>query len=157
MHIWRLIIKTNFTPSCIIVRDENCSLVGDGGKPVTRKIYLFNQQVTRKYVSTCLSPKADATKMKPFRVFQGAKREAFVLNEELKHQCVVTLLQKGWMSDEQTLAYMRRAIGSLSFQKRLLAFWIILCSFAPCLLNERFYSFFLSLHFLQLKEHCLFG
>ena len=60
--------------------------------------------------------------MKPFRVFQGAKREAFVLNQELKHQCLVTLLQKGWMSDEQTLAYMRRGIGLLSFQKRLLAF-----------------------------------
>lgn len=69
-----------------------------------------------------MSPKADATKMKPFRVFQGAKREAFVLNEELKHQCVVTLFQKGWMNDEQTLAYMRRAIGPLSFQMRLLAF-----------------------------------
>ena len=36
-------------------------------------------------MSICLTTKANGTKLKPFIIFQGAKREATALNEEFKN------------------------------------------------------------------------
>lgn len=43
----------------------------------------------RSKVSVCLAAKADGTKLKPFIVFLGAKRETKQLNEEFKNKCFV--------------------------------------------------------------------
>ena len=59
--------------------------------------------------------------MKPFIIFQGAKREVAVLNEEFKNRCVVTSSSNRWMNEELTLMYLKKVVGPFSFQKRLLA------------------------------------
>ena len=37
----------------------------------------------------CLEDKGDCTKLKPFAVFRGAKREVAALNDEFKNKCIV--------------------------------------------------------------------
>ena len=54
-------------------------------------------------VSVCLTAEADGTKLKPFIVFHGAKRETKVLHEEFKAKCVVASSSKGWMKEDLTL------------------------------------------------------
>ena len=63
-------------------------------------------------VSVCLTAKADGTKLKPFIVFPGAKRETKVLNEEFKAKCVVASSSNGWMNKELTLDWVRSVLGS---------------------------------------------
>ena len=53
-------------------------------------------------VSVCLAAKADRTKLKPFIVFPGAKRETKQLNEELKNKCYVASFVNGWMNKDLT-------------------------------------------------------
>ena len=72
-------------------------------------------------VSVCLTPKADGTKMNPFIVFKGAKRESAVLNDRFKGFCVVKSSSNGWMNEELVLSYLRKILGMFTFQKRLLA------------------------------------
>ena len=60
-------------------------------------MYLSNQPETK--VSVRLTAKADGTKLKPFIVFQGAKREAAALKEEIKNRGVVASFSNGWMNE----------------------------------------------------------
>ena len=100
MHVRRLFMKTNFSPNCVIAMDETAvwsDMVGNvtvdttGTKDLPHKS-TGNEKVK---VSVCLTAKADGTKLKPFIVFQGAKREATALNEEFKNQCVVASSSNG--------------------------------------------------------------
>ena len=50
---------------------------------------------TTGHEKTKVSAKADGTKLKPFIVFPGAKRET-ILNEEFKAKCVVASSSNGW-------------------------------------------------------------
>ena len=50
-------------------------------------------------VSVCLAAKADGTKLKPFIVFPGAKRETKQLNEEFKNKCFVASSVYRWMNE----------------------------------------------------------
>ncbi len=72
-------------------------------------------------VSVCLTAKADGTKLKPFIVFPGAKRESKLLNEEFKAKCVVASSHNGWMNEELTLNWVRNVLGKFSFTRRILA------------------------------------
>ena len=72
-------------------------------------------------VSVYLTAKSDGTKLKPFIVFQGAKREAAALNEEFKNRCVVASSSNGWMNAELLLKFFRQVLGMFSFKKRLFA------------------------------------
>ena len=74
-------------------------------------------------VSVCLTAKADGTKLKPFTVFQGAKREATALSEELENRCVVVSSSNGWMNEELVLKFLRQVLGMFSFKKRLFAWY----------------------------------
>ena len=76
-------------------------------------------------VSVCLTAKADGTKLKPFIVFQGAKREAIALDEELKNRCVVVSSSNDWMNKEQVLKCLRQVLGMFSFKKRLFAWYTL--------------------------------
>ena len=51
-------------------------------------------------VSVCLAAKADGTRLKPFIVFGGAKRECKALNEEFKSKCVIASSPNAWMNEE---------------------------------------------------------
>ena len=72
-------------------------------------------------VSVCLAAKGDGTKLKPFVVFAGAKRESKALHEEYKRQCSVASSTNGWMNEELTLRWINEIVGTFAFNKRLLA------------------------------------
>ena len=72
-------------------------------------------------VTVSLSARADGTKLKPYIVFRGAKREVKRLNEDFKHKCVIATSSNAWMNEELTLNWTKNVLGALSFQRRLLA------------------------------------
>ena len=72
-------------------------------------------------VSVCLTAKADGTRLKPFIVFAGAKRECKGLNEEFKSRCVIASSPNAWMNEELTLTYVNSIIGRFAFNRRLLS------------------------------------
>ena len=67
-------------------------------------------------VSVCLTAKADGKKLKPFIVFQGAKRGATTLNEEFKNRCAVATYSNGWMNEELALKFLRQVLGMFSLK-----------------------------------------
>ena len=71
-------------------------------------------------VTVCLSARADGTKLKPFIVFRGTKRELKKLNEDYKHKCVTATSANAWMNEELTLNWVRSVLGAFSFNRRLL-------------------------------------
>ena len=72
-------------------------------------------------VSICLAAKGDGTKLKPFVVFAGAKRENKALHKEYKRQCSVASSANGWMNEELTLRWIYEIVGTFAFNKTLLA------------------------------------
>ena len=68
-----------------------------------------------------ITAKADGTKLQPFIVFKGAKREAKSLNEEFKTHCVIVTSSNGWMNTDLTIEYTRKVLESFSFGRRFLA------------------------------------
>ena len=72
-------------------------------------------------VSVCLTAKGDGTKLKPFIVFPGAKRESKALNEEFRTKCVVASSINGWMNEELTVSWVKSVLGQFSFTRRMLA------------------------------------
>ena len=58
-------------------------LIGDNS------VYLKTTGDEKCIVNVCLAAKADRTKLKPFIVFCGAKRESKLVNEEFKSRCIV--------------------------------------------------------------------
>jgi len=71
-------------------------------------------------VTVCLAAKADGTKLRPFIVFGGAKRESAALNNEYKNKCVVAPSANGWMNEQLTIQWCKEIVGSFAFRKRLL-------------------------------------
>ena len=71
-------------------------------------------------VTVCLAAKSDGTKMKPYIVFGGAKRECKALNDEFKN-CIVKSSSNAWMNKDLTIQWVEEVLGKFSFQRRLLA------------------------------------
>lgn len=72
-------------------------------------------------VSFCLTAKAEGTKLKPFVVLPGAKRETKQLNEEFKNKCFVASSMNGWMNEDVTHEWMQGLLGKFSFTHWMLA------------------------------------
>ena len=126
MHVRRLSINCNYDPGSVIAMDETavCSdMVGNTtiNSTVAKEVALKSTGNEKVRVSVCLTAKADGTKMNPFIVFKGAKRELAVLNDRFKGWCMVTSSSNGWMNEELVLSYLRKILGMFTFQKRLLA------------------------------------
>ena len=114
----RLHVKFSYSDSDIIAMDEtavwqdmlsNTTVDSIGHNTIAMKT--TGHEKTK--VSVCLTAKADGTKLKPFIVFPGAKRETKVLNEEFKAKCVVASSSKGWMNEELTLDWVRSVLGEV--------------------------------------------
>ena len=73
------------------------------------------------WVFVCLTAKLDVTKLKPFIIFDAAKRESKSLHDECKWQCSVASSSNAWMNEELTLRWCDEVLGQFIFQKRLLA------------------------------------
>ena len=122
----RLEMKCKFDPSNIYAMDETpvwSDMVGT--TTVTRKgsseVVLKSIGHEKARVSVCLTAKADGTKMKPFIVFKGAKREVAKLNDEFRGRCLVASSENGWMNTPLTMEWIQKILGSFSFNKHLLA------------------------------------
>ena len=122
----RLQRKFKYTANSIIAMDETAiwsdmlsgTTVDTKGK---KDIPLKTTGHEKVRVSVCLTAKADGTRLKPFIVFGGAKRECKTLNDEFKTKCVVASSPNAWMNEELTLDFIRSVIGKFAFSKRLLA------------------------------------
>ena len=101
LHVRRLNLKHTFGPSDIIVMM----------KPLSGRIWFQTQQSmilgknclckdnwTRKSrVSVCLAAKTDGTKLPPFIIFKGAKREFAALDIGIR-KCYIVLSPNAWMN-----------------------------------------------------------
>ena len=56
-------------------------------------------------VSVCLTGKADGTRLKPFIIFKGAKRESKALYNEFHRKCSVASSANRWMNEELMLRW----------------------------------------------------
>ena len=126
MHVRRLKKQFSFHDTDIIAMDE--TPVWNGMVSNTTVEKTGSQEVNMKptghdkvRVSVCLAGKADGTRLKPFIVFKGGKRECKSLHEEFRGKCSVASSANGWMNEELTLQWCSEILGQFSFCKRLLA------------------------------------
>ena len=73
------------------------------------------------YDQLCLAAKANEIKLKPFAVFHAAKRDSKSPDEKFKPRCLVKSSGNTWMNEELTTIWIKRVLGALSFNRRLLA------------------------------------
>ena len=121
----RLQGKFNYQADSIIAMDETVIWADMLSGTTTdwtgnKDIPLKTTRHEKVRVSVCLAAKADGTRLKPFIVFGGAKRECKALNKEFKSKCMITSLPNAWMNEELTLAFICSVIGRFSFSKPLL-------------------------------------
>ena len=125
MHVRRLQKQFNFHDTDIIAMDEipvwddmvsNTTVEKTG----SQEVYMKSTGHDKVCVSVCLAGKADGTRLKPFIVFKGAKRERKSLHKELRGKCSVSSSANGWMNEELTLQWCSEILGQFSFHKRKL-------------------------------------
>ena len=126
VHVRRLQKQFSFDDTDIIAMDEtvvwndmvsNTTVEKTGSKEANMKSTGHDQV----RVSVCLTGKADGTRLKPFIVFKGAKRECKALHDEFNRKCSVASSANGWMNEDLTLRLCNEILGQFSFHKRLLA------------------------------------
>ena len=126
IQVRRLQSKFDFLPSNIYAMDEtpvweDMVATTTVDRKGTKDVVMQSTGHEKARVTVCLTDKADGSKLKPFIVFKGAKRECVKLNDEFRGRCVVVSSENGWMNTPLTLEYNRMVLGSLSFSTRLLA------------------------------------
>ena len=120
LQIRRLSRQFNYDPSCIIAMDETAvwtDMVSPNTVDITgtKDISLKTMGNEKVRVSVCLTAKADGTKLKPFIVFGGAKRESKALNDEFKACCCVASSANAWMNEELTIQFVNSIIGKFAW------------------------------------------
>ena len=86
---------------------------------------------TKNRVTVRLAAKGDGTKLKPFIVFKGGKRDVEKLKKEYVNKCVITSSTNGWMDTDFTLSWANTVLGQFSFRRRLLAWDTYECHLMP--------------------------
>ena len=126
VHVRRLNKQFQFPNNSILAMDEtpvwkdmvSSTTVDKTGSKVVPLKTTGHEKVR---VSVCIAAEDDGTKLKPFVVFAGAKRESKALHEEYTRQCSVASSANGWMNEELTLRWINEIVGTFAFNKRLLA------------------------------------
>ena len=126
LEVRRLTESRHYTSQSVISMDETAVWADMVSRTTVdkvgaREICLKTTGHEKVRISGCLSAKADGTKLKPFIVFGGAKREATALHKEFHSRCIVTSSSNAWMNEDLTLQYVESVIGKFSFAPRLLA------------------------------------
>ena len=128
MHVRGIQNQFNFHDADIIATDEtpvwkdmvaNTTVEKTGSKEVPVK----STGHDKVRVSVCLTKEANGTRLKPFIVFKGDKRESKALHDEFHRQCSVASSAGGWMNEELKLRWCKKILGQFSFRKRLLAWY----------------------------------
>ena len=120
MHVRRLQKQFSFDDTDIIAMDEttvwndmvsNTTVEKTGSKEVNMK----STGHDKVRVSVCLTGKADGTRLKPFIVFKGAKRENKALRDKFNRKCAVASSANRWMNEDLTLRWCNEIFGSIFF------------------------------------------
>ena len=128
MHVRGIQKQFNFHDADIIAMDKtpvwndmvaNTTVEKTGSKEVPVK----STGHDKVRVSICLTKKANGTRLKPFIVFKGDKRESKDLHDKFHRQCSVASSADGWMNEELKLQWCNKILGQFSFRKRLLAWY----------------------------------
>ena len=126
MHVRRLQKQFSFDDTDIIAMDEtavwndmvsNTNVEKTGSKEVNTKSTGHDNVL----ISVCLTGKTDGTRLKPFIVFKGAKRESKALLPFFNRKCSVASSANGWTNEDLTVRWCNEILGQFSFRKRLLA------------------------------------
>ena len=126
LRVRRLRIKYSYQPSDIIAFDEtpvwvdmvsNTTVDVVGKKTVSMKT--TGHEKCR--VTTGLAAKGDGTKLKPFIVFKGGKRDVEKSKKEYGNKCIIASSTNGWMDTDLTLSWANTVLEQFSFRRRLLA------------------------------------
>ena len=75
--------------------------------------------------------KADGTKLPPFIVFNGAKRETAALDKEIKN-CYIASSPNAWMNTELTHVWVNKILGTSPFRRRYLVWDSYECHIQDC-------------------------
>ena len=96
---------------------SNNTVEKTGSKVVSRKSITHD----KVHVSICLTGKVDGTRLTPFIVFKGAKRESTALHDEFNRKCYMACSDNEWMNEELTLRCCNEILGQFSVCKHLIA------------------------------------
>ena len=96
---------------------SNTTVEKTGSKEVPMKLTGHD----KVHVSVCLTGKTDRTRLKPFIIFKGAKRESAALHDKFHRECSVARSGNRWMNEELTLRWCNENLGQFSFRTCLLA------------------------------------
>ena len=141
LRVRRLRMEHSLELGNIIAMDEtpvwadmvsNTTLEKTGTKTVTMK----STGHEKCRVSVCLSARADGSKMKPFIVVKGAKREVNEMAKEFKSKCIIASSSNGWMNNDLTHNYIDAVLGAFSFRRRLFAWDTYECHLAPSVVQS---------------------
>ena len=126
LHVRRLRIKYSCQPSDIIAFDETpvwADMVSNTTVDVVGKKTVSMKTTGHEKCRVTAGPaaKGDGTKLKPFIVFKGGKRDAEKLKKEYGNKCVIASSTNGWMDTDLTLSWANTVLGQFSFRRRLLA------------------------------------
>eukprot|EP00794_Sanderia_malayensis_P001802 gene1802-2013_t len=80
--------------------------------------------------------RADGSKMKPFIVFKGAKREVNWMAKKFKSKCIIASSSNGWMNNDLTQNYIDAVLGAFSFRRQLFAWDTYECHLAPSVVQS---------------------
>ena len=64
-----------------------------------------------------LAAKGDGTKLKPFTMFKGDKRDVEKLKKEYRNKCIIASSASGWMDTDLTLSWTNTVLGQYSFTR----------------------------------------
>ncbi|KAG7269084.1 hypothetical protein CRUP_002942 [Coryphaenoides rupestris] len=73
----------------------------------------------KSHLTVVLAAKADGTKLKPYIVFKGAKRDVKAMQQQVPRAVIATSVN-GWMNDTLTTHWLLNVVGKFSFTPRVL-------------------------------------
>ena len=126
LQIRRLKRNFNYADANIIAMDETAvwkdmlsstTVAKVGSKSVSIK----TTGPEKEKVTVCLAAKVDGTKLKPFIVFTGGKREFAGLNDQFRDKCIIKSNVNGWMNEQLTEEWIDSVVGRFALGKRFLS------------------------------------
>ncbi|KAG7255433.1 hypothetical protein CRUP_038017 [Coryphaenoides rupestris] len=79
----------------------------------------------KSHLTVVLAAKADGTKLKPYIVFKGAKRDVKAMQQQVPRAVIATSVN-GWMNDTLATHWLLNVVGKFSFTPRVLV-WDSYC------------------------------
>ena len=136
LRVRRLRLKYSYQPADIIAFDETpiwADMVSDTTVDVVGKktVSMKTTGHEKCRVTVGLAAKGDGTKLKPFIVFKGGKRDVEKMKKEYGNRCIIASSTNGWMDTDLTVSWTNTVLGQFNFKRRLLAWDTYECHLMP--------------------------